>query len=62
MKAEKEADAPENMPLPLPLYFKVAVQMLVDFFYLKVISFRFCLIFIQTMSISLLFLQNNDVE
>jgi hypothetical protein len=27
---EAEAEAPKNMPLPLPVCFKVAVQILVD--------------------------------
>jgi hypothetical protein len=37
-----EAEAPNNMPLPLLLCFKVGEQILADFCYLEVISFRFC--------------------
>jgi hypothetical protein len=30
VEAEAEAEVPKNMLLPLPVYFKVAVKMLVD--------------------------------
>jgi hypothetical protein len=47
---EAEAEAPKNMPLLLPLFFKVATQTLADFRQIEVIPFRFCLTLTQIIS------------
>jgi hypothetical protein len=36
VEAEAEVEAPKNMPLPLPVCFKVAVQILVDACWLEI--------------------------
>jgi hypothetical protein len=58
-----EAEAPENMPLPLPVCFKVTVQILVDFCELEAIFFLQILfdIDLNYVQIILVFL-NNDVK
>jgi hypothetical protein len=56
-----EAEAPRNIPLPpplsLPLCFKAAVRILVDFYQLDVISFRFFYVYLNHVQIILVFLR-----
>jgi hypothetical protein len=59
-EAEAEAVAPKNMPLPL--YFKVAAQILADFCQLEVISFRFSLMLTQIICKLSPFSKNNDAK
>jgi hypothetical protein len=42
-----EAEAPKNMPLPLPVCFKVAVQILVDACRLEILLAQYSSEFIQ---------------
>ena len=58
-----EAEAPKNMPLPLPVCFKVAVQILVDACWLE-ISFllQFLLNTLVNLSKFFSFIENNIVK
>jgi hypothetical protein len=56
-----EAEAPKNMPLPLPVYFKVAAQILVDACWLEIFFLQF-LLNIHLNSKFFSFIENNVVR
>ena len=57
-----EAEAPKNMPLPLPVCFKVDVQILVDACWLEIFFLQFLLDIHLNSSKFFLFTENNVVK
>jgi hypothetical protein len=62
VEAEAEAEAPKDMPLLLPVCFKVGVQILVDAFWLEISFLQFLLNIYLNLSKFFSFIENNIVK